>query len=810
MPHSLDPIIEQVCQAIAPSWPLDRFLAVNPFWERVEESLPAVSKQLAARSGARLLMPRAWYREVWQLGEFRREHLQAAIAQAGAHCTPDDLIALMDAAEPNVACRVRVMDLLDARRDRVHEMTWRAFVTHSLSQFCAAYFDGGQAQIGPVRQGGLYQSWRRQALHDRTPAYLMGFTGYQALVERLPESAAQTIETCLGDLGIPPAEFEAYLSGLLLDLGGWAAWCAYERWTARLQGGDAPHLQELLAIRVAWEWMLWQLGGEGVAEAWQSAIADWPKVDLAASQSQDQDWLLQRALELAYQDDLCQKLSGGLVRNSNARAGIPSVQAYFCIDVRSEVFRRALESQTDRVATSGFAGFFGMPIEYLPMGSASARPQLPGLLAPRMRVADDGTKVAAQRRATRFDVGSAWRQFKAQAISSFPAIESLGIFAGPKLVSETLGRSRSASPADQAGLTKLENAHRKPRRLESMDGAPLPLEQRIQLALSMLRGMGRTRDFARLVALVGHASATRNNPYRAGLDCGACCGQSGEVNARAAAFLLNDSEVRLGLQSHGIRIPDSTWFVAGLHNTTTDEVTLLDLDGLPASHSKDVAELQAWLAAAGVQARRERAQRLGVSQATDLCETIQNRSTDWSQVRPEWGLAGNASFVVAPRERTLGCNLEGRTFLHDYHAQDDPDGSLLEGIMTAPMIVTHWINLQYYASTVDNLRYGSGNKVLHNVVGGNLGVFEGNGGDLRIGLALQSLHDGTRWMHTPLRLSVFLEAPQSAIEAVLAKHAKVRALVDNEWLFLFQLDKETGCIHAYRAGAWVLEPGSGV
>ncbi len=62
--------------------------------------------------------------------------------------------------------------------------------------------------------------------------------------------------------------------------------------------------------------------------------------------------------------------------------------------------------------------------------------------------------------------------------------------------------------------------------------------------------------------------------------------------------------------------------------------------------------------------------------------------------------------------------------------------------MTAPMVVTNWINLQYHASTVDNRRYGSGNKVLHNVVGGRLGVFEGNGGDLRIGLPLQSLHDG--------------------------------------------------------------------
>lgn len=48
------------------------------------------------------------------------------------------------------------------------------------------------------------------------------------------------------------------------------------------------------------------------------------------------------------------------------------------------------------------------------------------------------------------------------------------------------------------------------------------------------------------------------------------------------------------------------------------------------------------------------------------------------------------------------------------------------------MLVTNWINCQYHASTCDPARLGSGNKALHNVVGGHIGVFEGTGGDLRI------------------------------------------------------------------------------
>jgi uncharacterized protein YbcC (UPF0753/DUF2309 family) len=105
------------------------------------------------------------------------------------------------------------------------------------------------------------------------------------------------------------------------------------------------------------------------------------------------------------------------------------------------------------------------------------------------------------------------------------------------------------------------------------------------------------------------------------------------------------------------------------------------------------------------------------------------------------------------------------------------------------MIVAHWINMQYYGSTVDNRRYGSGNKLLHNVVGGRIGVFEGNGGDLRIGLPWQSIHNGAEWQHTPLRLTVVIDAPTSWIEAVIERHEIVRQLVENRWLYLFRLDE---------------------
>jgi uncharacterized protein YbcC (UPF0753/DUF2309 family) len=110
--------------------------------------------------------------------------------------------------------------------------------------------------------------------------------------------------------------------------------------------------------------------------------------------------------------------------------------------------------------------------------------------------------------------------------------------------------------------------------------------------------------------------------------------------------------------------------------------------------------------------------------------------------------------------------------------------------------------MQYYGSVVDNKRYGSGNKVLHNVTGGAIGVLEGNGGDLRVGLPLQSLHDGQRWVHEPLRLSVFIEAPEAAIDDIIGRHELVRQLVENAWLHLFRI-AANGSVHRRVArGIW--------
>mgnify|MGYP005836887549 CR=1 FL=1 len=821
----------EACSRIAPLWPLKHFVASNPYLGVLDRPLVEAQRLLSHTGGGRVAMPRAFYAEQLRTGRMLDRHVTAALelvrartrnlewAQRALPSRADQLRERVratlahDAVEPQLL--PTVASVLTARGDT----DWDAFVVERISQWAGAYFDAGQASWrSPWRDLPPYGAWRAESSLDRS-AELAGIPGFRRVVRSLPGVADEAVMACVARLGLRTASLAPYFHRLLMTIPGWAGYARYLEWEGARFGDGDESLLDLLAVRMAWEVALLDGSGDrGLHAAWAAA-----RDVMEAAQGEDAsahdvelltDHVLHEAFELAWQEGFVRQFtpramddSAGAITAAPA-ASRPAVQAVFCIDVRSEPYRRALESVSRGTATLGFAGFFGVPLSYQPLGEEHGSARCPVLLAPTCtvtevvanapRVATDlaAAHVAATRREAR-----GWRAFARGAVSSFGYVEAMGLGQLVPLVRDAFGLRRSKAPTDGGSrrpiLTPQAGAH---------GATGIEPAHRAQLAEGILKGMSLRDGFARLVVLVGHGATSENNPHATGLDCGACGGHAGDANARVAAALLNDADVRIALLDRGIRIPRDTHFLPALHDTTTDHVRVYDVDRAPATHAADIEALRTSLEEASRRCRRARAASLGVAAdgATpeEVTRAVEARSRDWSQVRPEWGLAGCASFIAAPRHRTASLDLGGRAFLHSYDWTQDDGFGVLELIMTAPMVVASWINLQYFGSTTDPQLFGSGNKVLHNVVG-TLGVVEGNGGDLRSGLPMQSLHDGERLVHEPLRLNVVIEAPIEAMTAIIERHASVRTLVDHRWIHLWAMDDRGVIAWRYAGGgAW--------
>ena len=755
---------DRAARAIPPVWPLASSVAVNPFLGQTDESLATVGARLARVAGVSVTMPRSWYQERIASGVITDADLSEALASAPAALRPTNLAALKSAAHistPNVGAVRTIADLAA----EASGIDWPGLISERFGAWAAGYFDDGQALWAAPRGRGAYAAWRAVATHDLTPE-IVGLSGFATHVSEAPEFAPEALASVVRRLALSAEALETYFHQMLMTLGGWAQYARYRLWQAELGGGTDATITDFLAIRLIWEAALFDRYEDKIALQWKAIVASHAS-PLMPTAEHIVDTILQEAAERAAQRALAETLAlPGTVATRNR----PALQAAFCIDVRSEVFRRALESVTTDIQTLGFAGFFGLTASHRRFASDVQELRLPVLLNPGLFTCSGGPDDAPADQSARFKARAkrAWGRFKLAAVSSFAFVEATGPIYACKLVSDALGLRATPLPNDPA-----------PR----LDPA-LDLATRTKAAETVLRAMSLTTNFARLVVLAGHGANVVNNPHASGLHCGACGGYSGEVNARLLAALLNDQEVRAGLAPQGIEIPSDTLFLGALHDTTTDAVTLYVDDHPSAGHQSDIRQAKAWLKAAGAVSRGERALRLPRAAGE---RSLPSRSRDWAEVRPEWALAGCKAFIAAPRRRTAGKSLEGRAFLHDYDWKIDTDFGVLELILTAPVVVASWISLQYYGSTVAPTVFGGGNKLLHNVTGG-IGVVEGNGGLMRAGLPWQSVHDGDGYVHEPLRLSVCIEAPREAMTEILKRHDGVRALFDNRWLHLFALD----------------------
>lgn len=641
-------------------------------------------------------------------------------------------------------------------------------VNIEMIKWSGAFLDMGQGSIEmPNREKGFYQNFCDLAIFDRHLHPRQSEN--KAFIAALPDSPAVCILQCLRYLNIDKQDHHDFLVQNFAYLPGWAG---YVKWLSVWH--NAKHLSqkfpinlvEYMAVRLVITCLLWK------------EIRLEKKKSLPSFEIEEQINAIKKN-EALYQQNIIQQLRSSSTGQSQSSR--PDMQMVFCIDVRSEPFRRKLE-QKGAYETLGFAGFFGLAVRIHDKARQQSKDCCPALIEPQYDVQThfDGPIQEVTKFNTRKDFldscVNAYQQLKYNVVTPFNLADAMGPWCGiamfmrnffPGIFEKTLKRleTKICPPIKSAINPNLTGPF------------GIAEDEQVKLALGALRLMGLVQNFAKIVVFCGHKSTTSNNPYASALDCGACGGNHGDQNAQLLAQILNQASIRQKLQAHGIDIPSDTVFLGGVHDTTNDDCDIFT-DKLELHHAL-MAKIRADLKTVQTENQEFRAQYF--SNPTQLGV---KRTHNWSELRPEWGLARNAAFIVAPRKMSAQIDLKARSFLHSYNWEIDSDGSLLETILTAPMVVAQWINTQYLFSTLDNTNYGSGNKITHNVTA-KLGVMQGNGSDLMHGLSLQSVKMNNHTsFHVPQRLLTIVYAPTDFVMSIINRQDVLQKLFYNEWVKL--------------------------
>ncbi|WP_251551183.1 DUF2309 domain-containing protein [Neobacillus muris] len=844
----LQDLVKAASSVIAPLGPIRQFAARSPWSGLEQETFEQIARQFKDLCDIELFPNESVLQSARNRGEidgkFLDEGLQNWLGQHSFELPrtavepfcraalmenppPNDLITLPDVKrlanklsglKSHLKARPSVKPVCQRFEQIGGEWALKDLNRHMI-KWCKLFLDESQAVWPmPNRENGFYQAWRQLASLD--PALKLEA---RTQIKNLPNEADMALKAALSQLEISHSETREYLEAHLLALPGWAGMML---WRTEQQTKNRSLLMDYLAVRISMELVLlkpflplpkqrreeqellepfiaaWLHWGNLPINGWYQLPAAEQKARLNLAWQFDKMvrnrlWL--EAWEKTYEKQLREKIV--LVQQLAAEPKMPSIaQFVFCIDVRSEPFRRKLE-QIGGFETFGAAGFFGLPIETCKLDHHHSHPSLPVMSKPQFKVMeylpDFQYKSFHERLQTVHSLKGTFKTMKHNLLASLLLPE----VSGPWLSMQTLARTFLPRGAGRTFRKLIDTWMMKPDVELSLDRTEhpeteLPIgfseDEKIQYAKQALKTIGLTDHFAPFVVICGHGSRSVNNPYAASIDCGACGGASSAFNARVLAELCNLPHVRLALKAEGILIPEDTVFAAAEHITTLDELHWVYLPKLSDQAEEALTRIQAVLPKVSEEANTER-----ISKLPNLKTKIkhpkmeaQRLSEDWSEIRPEWGLAGNAAFIIGERSLTEACDLEGRVFLHNYNWIKDKNGALLAGIIAGPATVSQWINLQYYASSVAPHFYGSGNKATQTVTAG-IGVMQGNGSDLLTGLPWQSVMQSDHTLyHAPIRLLVVIQAPTEYVERLLNQDPAFKQKVQNGWLRLASIDPE--------------------
>lgn len=789
---------------IIAQWPLNSFIAVNPLGAHEDARFESIQIP-----GVALTRPVAAYRVDVESGRITPADLMAAVLERIPELRYDH-----EHTDPTVLSAVDlvVAELTDpavSTNSSVAPARSYGRVDELVAKWVAAFLDPHPLWPMPHRSEGLYSAWRTLTVHDPDLP-----RSARRIARMLPTRPDDAIAYALAQLqGATQGATQDVSPALRDELAGLPGWTAHIKWRSE-HVGDID-LVEYVAVRLSLRLLLGlpaiappQPPSNDVDGLWERATRLVDRLGgsseritvavaaraLALHPVHDHPFTFQRAYELHYARPLLHSLN-----TSHPGAGTrPTTQLVACIDSRSEGIRRHVEQLDPGMETFGFAGFFGVPIRFTTYDSPSSIDSLPALLAPHHHVTERaqhprlaGGRINHLR--TQQALAAGIHAGESTTASPFAFAETTGWLFGAATALRTLAPTIAARLA--AALTSA------PRLETSVTVADaFTLEERAGLAEASLRMMGLSR-FAPLVILAGHGSTSTNNLYESALDCGACGGNRGKANARSAAAIFNDPDVRALLSERGLPIPADTFFIAAEHDTVTDHIATLDVHLVPATHLTLVDDFRRLQQTASDALVRERSRSLPGASPRHRPQKTRRRADDWAEVYPEWGLAGNAAFLIGPRDLTRALDLERRVFLHSYQPELDSNGAALETILTAPVVVAQWINHQYYFSALNPDSLGAGTKTIHNAIG-TIGVLSGQGGDIRRGLPWQSVGIGDRLVHEPVRLTVIVQAPLDRITTIIGRNAVLRSLFDNSWIFLTAREDAASPWHSYGQYGW--------
>ncbi|MFZ4714490.1 MAG: putative inorganic carbon transporter subunit DabA [Bacteriovoracaceae bacterium] len=490
-------------------------------------------------------------------------------------------------------------------------------------------------------------------------------------------------------------------------------------------------------------------------------------------------------------------------------------QTFHCMDDREEALRRYLEESGLGIETYGTLGFYNVDMNYVKINHPRKIPQCPVVMKPRKVVREVPKPnfkmqyLKAQKSSINVGRAQLLNYYSGRTlIRGFFSTLILGIPSLFPLSFRILAPSKAKALDKYLAkffITQIETDIAVDQKLDYQTtelNHGFSYEEMRDLVVTILRGMGLVKNFAKTVFVIGHGSSSVNNAHIMAYGCGACGGNPGAPNARAFAKIINMPEVRQLIREVGIDIPHDTYFIGAYHDTCSDEMSYQDIESIPVSHLEDFKVFCATMTKALTQNAYERTRWFKNAPLkltpTKAIHHVKSRSLSLAEPRPEYGHSNVAFAILGRRELTKNLFLDRRAFLVSYDPTiDDEEGSILSFLLAGSVPVGAGISLDYFFSHVDSDRYGCGSKLPLNL-SSMIGVISGASSDLRLGLPRQSVD-----IHEPVRLTVIVEVDHEKLVRLVSKSPRQLLLVMNSWIFVFTIHPETKVIHQFKNGKFV-------